>query len=408
MDVMSVFVLTENSSWLKIAPRSFIKDDPQAMYYFDHNATTPVAPEVLEAMLPYFTEKFGNPSSLYSLGKQAAEALEQAREKVARLINADPSEIIFTGCGTESDNAAILSALRTTGRRHIVTTQVEHSAIHNLVDDLEIRGYGVTQLPVASDGTLDPAKVAEAIRPDTAIVSIMWANNETGVLFPIEEIAAICKEKNVLFHTDAVQAVGKIPIDVSRVPVHFLSLSAHKIYAPKGVGALYVRRGTPFRPSQIGGAQEQGRRGGTENVPGIVGFGKAAEMAANRFSQEIPHLSTLRDHFEALILKAIPEARINGNREHRLPNTSNITFPNEISGEAMLLRLSLQGVALSAGSACTAGSVHPSHVLTAMGLSPAAAKSSLRFSFGHNQAMSEIEEGAEKIIAAYHFILNQK
>lgn len=376
------------------------------MYYFDHNATTPVAPEVLEAMMPYLREQFGNPSSLYALGKQAAAAIAQAREQVAALIHADPAEIIFTGCGTESDNAAILSALRTTGKRHIVTTQVEHSAIHNLVDDLEIRGYGITQLPVASDGTLDPAQVADAIRPDTAIVSIMWANNETGVLFPIEEVAAICKEKNVLFHTDAVQAVGKIPIDVSKIPVHFLSLSAHKIYAPKGVGALYVRRGTSFRAMQIGGAQEQGRRSGTENVAGIVAFGKAAELAAKRFPQEILHLSTLRDHFESLILKAIPQAQINGHRSLRLPNTSNITFPNQISGEAMLLRLSLQGVSISAGSACTAGSVHPSHVLTAMGLSSAAAKSSLRFSFGHNNSLKEIEEGAEKVIAAYQFILS--
>jgi cysteine desulfurase len=376
--------------------------------YFDHNATTPVAPEVVEAMLPYFTEKFGNPSSLYGLGKEAAQALSQAREKVACLIKADPSEIIFTGCGTESDNTAILSALRTTGKRHIVTTQVEHSAIHNLVDDLEIRGYGVTQLPVAKDGTLEPHLVADAIRPDTAIVSIMWANNETGVLFPIEEIAAICKRKSVLFHTDAVQAIGKIPVDVSRVPVDFLSLSAHKLYAPKGVGALYVRRGTPFRPSQIGGAQEFGRRGGTENVPGIIGFGKAAELVCNRLQQANAYLKSLRDHFEARILEAIPDAQINGHREYRLPNTSNITFPNQVSGEAMLLRLSLQGVAISAGSACTAGSVHPSHVLTAMGLSPAAAKSSLRFSFGHYQSLKEIEEGAAKIIAAYQFILNQK
>ncbi|MCS7062821.1 MAG: IscS subfamily cysteine desulfurase [Methylacidiphilales bacterium] len=372
--------------------------------YFDHNATTPIAPEVLQTMLPYLNQHFGNPSSLYSLGKQAAQAIEHARKQVASLIHADPSEILFTSCGTESDNTAILSALRTTGKRHIVTTQVEHSAIHNLVDDLEIRGYGVTQLPVHSDGTLDPQQVADAIRPDTAIVSIMWANNETGVLFPIHEIAKICQEKNVLFHTDAIQAIGKIPVHVHNTPIHFLSLSAHKIYAPKGIGALYIRRGTPFKPLLIGGAQEQGRRGGTENVASIVAFGKAAELAASRLPHCTDHLRLLRDTFETQILQAIPTARINGHPQLRLPNTTNITFPHQIPAEALLLRLSLQGVSLSAGSACTSGSVHPSHVLTAMGLTPTQAKSSLRFSFGITQTLDDIQEGARKVIDAYHHL----
>ena len=314
------------------APRSEV-------IYLDNNATTRVAPEVFEAMVPFLTDYYGNPSSAYSFGKRVEGHLKEAREKVAALLGATPKEIIFTSCGTESDNAAIWSALQTTGKKHVVTTQVEHSAIMNQTEWLEKNGYGVTRLPVAADGTLKLADVENAIRDDTAIVSIMWANNETGVTFPVEEIAALCKRKGVLFHTDAVQTPGKIDLrHVAKSDIDFLSLSGHKLHAPKGVGVLYVKRRTKVVPFVIGGGQERGKRGGTENVASIVGLGRAAELTLSRLADEQVRVRALRDRFENTLLERLPEVYVNGNREQRLPNTSNLAF-DFVEAEAVLMRL---------------------------------------------------------------------
>src|ERR1700744_1906601 len=295
--------------------------------YLDNNATTRIAPEVFEVMVPFLTEYYGNPSSAYSFGKRVEGHLKEAREKVAALLGCTPKEIIFTSCGTESDNAAIWSALQTTGKKHIVTTQVEHSAIMNQTDWLERNGYGVTRLPVAADGTLTVAEVERAIRDDTAIVSIMWANNETGVLFPVEEIASLCKKKGVLFHTDAVQTPGKIDLrGVAGSDINFLSLSGHKLHAPKGVGVLYVKRRTQVVPYVIGGGQERGKRGGTENVASIIGLGRAAELALERLDEEQGRVRAMRDLFEDTLLKQLPDIYINGKRDRGMPNNSNIAF----------------------------------------------------------------------------------
>ncbi len=361
------------------------------MYYFDNNATTRVAPEVVEAMLPYLTEFWGNPSSVYRFGSQVAKKIDEARALVAGLLQADPRDVIFTSCGTESNNAALHSALVTQpDKRHVITTAVEHSATMKYCEFLQKRGCEVTFLPVESDGSLDIHLVEKSIRPDTAIVSVMWANNETGVLFPIEEIAAICRSKGTLCHTDAVQMPGKLKMDVHQVDVDLLSFSAHKLHAPKGIGLLYVKRRTPFAPYLMGGHQERGRRGGTENVASIIGFGRAAQLAADKLKEENTRVRALRDRLENTLLKTIPDTMRNGAREPRLPNTSNIAF-DYVEAEAILMLMDQAGICASSGSACTTGSLDPSHVLTAMGLSPARARGSVRFSLGIYNTDEEVD-----------------
>ncbi len=359
-------------------------------YYFDSNATTSVAPEVLQAMLPYLTEKWGNPSSPYRLGKQLVEHLEAARESAAALIGADSTEIIFTSCGTESINTAITSCLHTQpAKRHIITTAVEHSATKNCCAALEERGYEVTYLPVNRDGSLDLDVFEKSLRPDTAVVSIMWANNETGVLFPISKIAAICRQRGILIHTDAVQVPGKLKIDVNELGVDLLSLSAHKLHGPKGIGLLYVRKGTPFQPLVVGGHQEEGRRGGTENVASIIAFARAAEIARAITPDAQRKLAALRDKLEAEIFAKIPNTSRNGAQEPRLPNTTSIAFAG-IEAEALLMLLDQLNIYASSGSACTTGSVAPSHVLTAMGLPPPEARSTIRFSLDYQTSEADV------------------
>lgn len=366
-------------------------------YYFDNNATTRVAPEVVAAMTPFFTELWGNASSAYTFGNQVVKDMDLAREKVAALIGADPREIVFTSCGTEANNTALHSAVVTQpGKRHVLTTAVEHSANIKYCEYLRRRGYDVTFLPVESDGSLDLHLLEKSIRPDTAIVSVMWANNETGVLFPLEEIAAICRSKGVLYHTDAVQVPGKLKVDVDELGVDFLSLSAHKLHAPKGVGLLYCRYTAPFHSYLIGGGQEKGRRGGTENVPYIVGFGRAAELALASVHDENTRIRALRDRLEQTILSTIPDTSRNGGRDARLPNTSNLTFGG-CEAEGILLLLDREGICVSSGSACTTGSLAPSHVLTAMGLSPARAKGSVRFSLGIYNTAEDVDYLLEKL-----------
>jgi cysteine desulfurase len=350
--------------------------------YLDNNATTRVDPAVLEEMLPFLTESYGNPSSGYRFGMQVRRTIDLARERLAGLLGCQPREIVFTSGGTEADNAAINSALQFEPRgKHVVTTAVEHSAVRRHCQELAKRGCEVTFLEVDQEGRLDPDRLEAVIRPETAIVSIMWANNETGVLFPIPEIAAICRTKNVLFHTDAVQAIGKIPIRLRDLGLHFLSLSAHKFYGPKGVGALYVNSNTPFAASIIGGGQESARRAGTENVASIVGLGKAAERASQSLEKEETRVRPMRDRFEAALAEKLPGIRINGRGAPRLPNTSNLSFAGIDSSSALVL-LDQQGICCSAGSACRTGSAEASHVLAAMGLAEPYARGSLRFSFG--------------------------
>lgn len=365
--------------------------EKQPIYYFDNNATTRVAPEVLETMLPFYSENWGNPSSAYSFGHELNQHLDEARARVASLINAEPREVIFTSCGTESINTALNSALAIRPeKRHLVTTAVEHSATLKFCLSAQKRGYEVTFISVDSRGALDLREVEKAIRSDTAVVSIMWANNETGVLFPVPEVAAICREKGVLFHTDAVQAAGKIPLDVHAAGVDFLSLSAHKLHAPKGIGLLYVKRHTRFQPYVIGGGQERGRRGGTENVAYIVGFGRAAELALSNLDGENTRVRQLRDRLEQGILSRIPGSSLNGPREPRLPNTCNIAFEG-VEAEGILLLLDQARICVSSGSACTTGSLEPSHVLVAMGCSAGRARSSIRFSLGIYNTESEVD-----------------
>lgn len=365
--------------------------DQRKLYYFDNNATTRVAPEVIEAMLPFLTESWGNPSSAYGFGRGVGRHLDRARAQVAALLNAEPREITFTSCGTESNNTAIHSALVTQpGKRHILTTAVEHSATLKFSQQLQKRGYDVTFLPVESDGTLDIHLLEKSIRPDTAIVSIMWANNETGVLFPLEEVAAICRSRGVLIHTDAVQTPGKLKLDVRELGVDFLSLSAHKLHAPKGIGVLFVKRRTKFQPYVVGGGQELGRRGGTENVPFIIGFGCAAELAQGHWDEENTRVRALRDRLEKAILKTVPGTVRNGSRDTRLPNTSNLAFAG-VEAEGVLMLLDQLGICVSSGSACTTGSLDPSHVLTAMGLTPARARSSIRLSLGRYTTTEEVD-----------------
>ncbi|MCP5518237.1 MAG: cysteine desulfurase NifS [Verrucomicrobiales bacterium] len=365
--------------------------------YFDHNATTRVAPEVLAAMQPFFERLWGNPSSAYGFGRAVTSHLDEAREKVAALIHAEPREIVFTSCGTESNNTAIASALRVAPeKRHVVTTAVEHSANLAFGRDLERRGHEVTFLPVQPDGSLDLGRLQQALRPDTALCSVMLANNETGVLFPVAEIAALCRSHGVPFHTDAVQAAGKLKVDVGEIGCDMLSLSAHKLHAPKGIGLLYVRRRCRFHPYILGGHQERGRRGGTENVPYIVGFGRAAELAQARLRDRPGQVRALRDRLENGLQQAVPGVHRNGGTQPRLPNTANLAFDG-VEAEAMLLLLDRLGLCASSGSACTTGALEPSHVLSAMGLEPMRARGSIRFSLGPDNTDAEVDYALQHI-----------
>ena len=365
------------------------------LIYLDNNATTRVDPAVVEEMLPYLTEFYGNPSSGYRFGKKVGKALDQARERVAGLLGCEPGEIVFTSCGTESTNAAIASALLMDGdRQHIVTTRVEHSATLKHCEALAKRGTEVTWLGVDEHGQIDLAELERAIRPDTAIVTAMWANNETGVLFPIAEIAAIVRARGALFHTDAVQAIGKIPIRLADAKINFLSLSGHKLHCPKGVGVLYVNRRTKFTPYLIGGGQENGKRAGTENVASIVGLGKACEVAGEFMEHETTEVRAMRDEFESGVLARVEGSQVNGDAVNRLPNTSNLAFEG-IDAEGVLMLLDQHGVCCSSGSACTTGSVHASHVLKAMGFSDDRARASLRFSFSRFNTRAEVAKALE-------------
>jgi cysteine desulfurase len=365
--------------------------------YLDNNATTQVAPEVLETILPYFHELYGNPSSAHSFGGQVADKVAEAREQVAGLLGARPGEIIFTSGGTESDNAAVRSAVAAyPEKRHIVTSQVEHPAIRSLCQHLAKQGYRVTEVPVTSQGELDMDVYAKSLTPDTAIVSLMWANNETGVIFPIEKAAEMAKERGIVFHTDAVQAIGKIPINMRNNAVDMLSLSGHKLHSPKGIGVLFARTGLKFKPYVIGGHQERNRRAGTENTPAIIGLGKACELAALRLEEENTRVKHLRDKLEKEILEQIPHTRANGSAVPRLPNTSNISF-EFVEGESILLSLDAEGICASTGSACSSGSLEPSHVLLAMGLTPTTAQGSIRFSLSIYNTEEEIDFVLQKL-----------
>ena len=361
--------------------------------YVDNNATTMVAPEVLDAMLPYFSTYYGNPSSMHSFGGNVAAKIKTARENVAKLIGAEPDEIIFTSCGTESDSTAIRAAIESyPDKKHLVTSRVEHPAVKNLFESLSKKGYRTSFVPVDNGGGLDIDYLYDSLSDDTAIVSIMWGNNETGVIFPIEEISREVRSRGIVFHTDAVQIVGKIPIDVSKTAVHMLSLSGHKFHAPKGIGALYVRKGTKFSPFMIGGHQEKGRRGGTENAASIIGLGKAAELAAGHLEANgYKPISQLRDKLERNLLNMIPNAMINGDPKNRLPNTSSVAF-EYVEGEAILLMMNEHGICASSGSACTSGSLEPSHVLRAMGVPFTAAHGSIRFSLSRYNTEDEIDK----------------
>lgn len=365
------------------------------LIYLDNNATTRVDPAVVEEMMPFLTDLYGNPSSAYGFGQRVSNVLDVARERVAGLIGCETSEIIFTSCGTESSNAAIHSALAMDrDRQHIVTTRVEHSATLKTCEMLAKRGYEITWLGVDSKGQIDLAELERSVRSDTALVSVMWANNETGVLFPIEQIAEIVRAKGALFHTDAVQTVGKLPIQLRDAKINFLSLSGHKLHCPKGVGALYVNRRTKFHPFMTGGGQENGKRAGTQNVASIVALGKACEIAGTYMEHEVTEVKKLRDTFENGILERVDGVQVNGDLEHRLPNTSSLAFEG-VDSEAVLMLLDQHGICCSAGSACTAGSLHPSHVLKAMGFSDDRARSSLRFSFGRFNTAEEVQKALE-------------
>ena len=363
--------------------------------YLDNNATTAVAPEVAEAIQPYYHELYGNPSSMHIFGGQLHRRIEEARAKVAALIGAEPEEIIFTSCGTESDNTAIMSAVESyPHKRHVISTRVEHPAVLSFVRHLARKGYRLSLVPVDGMGRFDMDFFMKSLDENTAVVSVMHANNETGVIFPIEEIGAILRERNILFHTDAVQTTGKIPIDVKGLPVDMLSLSGHKLHAPKGIGALYVKKGTRFYPYIIGGHQEHGRRAGTENVASIIALGEACELAQGNLQTEAVHVARLRDRLENALLEKCPDPRINGDTSHRLPNTSNISF-EYVEGEAILLRIDEFGICASSGSACTSGSLEPSHVLRAMGIPFTAIHGSIRFSLSRYTTEEEIDKVIE-------------
>jgi cysteine desulfurase len=378
--------------------------------YLDYNATTPVDPRVLDAMLPYFSVDFANASSIHTPGQRTRAAVETAREQVAALIGAKPQEIVFTSGGTESDNHAIFGSVaqallpvRLSSAQsptpHIITTTIEHEAVLNACQAAEKEGASVTYLPVDREGRVDPKSVRQAIRPETVLITVMHANNELGTVQPLEEIGRIAKEDKIYFHTDAVQSAGKISVDVNTLNVDLLSLSGHKLYAPKGVGALYVRSGTRVRQLLYGGHHQRGARPGTENVTGIVGLGKATEIARHSLAADGKRVSALRDKLERGLLDSIPQVRVNGSQAPRTPNTANIQFAG-IEGEALVIALDLKGLACSVGAACSSGAVEPSHVLTAIGLSQEEAKSSLRFSLGRHTTESEIAIALEAIPAA--------
>ena len=360
--------------------------------YMDNNATTRVDPAVLAEMMPYFSELYGNPSSMHNFGGQVGAKITEARQRVADLLNCEPGEIIFTACGTESDNTAIRSALKAQpSKKHIITSRVEHPAILSLCKYLEKRdGYDVSYIGVDENGVLDMDELKKAIREDTAIISIMWANNETGNIHPIEKIAALAHDRGVVFHTDAVQAVGKVEINLKKTPIDMLSLSGHKLHAPKGVGALFVRKKLPFRPLLIGGHQEKSRRAGTENTTGIIALGKACDLAREHMQEEVTRVAALRDKLEQGLLKAVPDSKLNGDPAHRLPNTTNISF-GFVEGEAILLMMDQLGIAASSGSACTSGSLEPSHVLRAMGVPFTFAHGSIRFSLSRFNTEEEVD-----------------
>ena len=360
--------------------------------YLDNAATTALSPRVLEAMLPYFTQYYGNPSSVHAFGREAKQGLDKARDQVAKALHCEPSEVIFTGCGTESDNTVLLGVAQRYGDKgkHIITTNVEHHAILHTCECLEKQGYSVTYLPVDQDGLVTAEQVAAAIRPDTILVSIMFANNEVGTIMPIQEIGAVCKEKGVLFHTDAVQAVGHIPVDVQAMHIDMLSLSAHKFHGPKGVGALYCRKGIRLPSYIMGGAQERGRRAGTENVAGIVGLGAAIQLATEQLEENRAKMTALRDRLMMGIQARISEVKLNGHPTNRLPNNVNFSF-KYIEGESILLMLDMNGIAASSGSACTSGSLDPSHVLLALGLPHEIAHGSVRLTLGDETTEEDID-----------------
>ncbi len=360
--------------------------------YTDNNATTRVADEVISEMMPYLGQFYGNPSSMHTFGGQVGQNVKQARQQVADLIGADPDEIVFTSCGTESDNSAIYSALAALPeRKHLVTSNVEHPAILNLFAHLEKKqGYTVTYVPVDKKGRLDLDRLYDAVSSETAVVSLMWANNETGVIFPIQEIAGRIKDSGALFHTDAVQAAGKVAIDVNAAGVDMLSMSGHKLHAPKGIGCLYIRKGLKFSPFLIGGHQEKGRRGGTENTSSIIGFGKACELARSNLNEMNTRVKALRDYLEAGLLEKIPGAHVNGDTDNRLPNTLSIGF-EAVEGESVLLMLDRDGICASSGSACTSGSLDPSHVLMAMEVPIKTAHGSIRFSLSHYNTREDMD-----------------
>jgi cysteine desulfurase len=359
--------------------------------YVDNNATTRVAPEVVEAMTPYFSDFYGNPSSMHAFGGSVGAKIKAAREQLASLLGALPEEIVFTSCGTESDSTAIYAALQANpDKRHIVTTRVEHPAVKNLVEHLGKIGYRTTFVPVDRQGRLDLDFLYDHLSDDTAIVSVMWANNETGTIFPVEEIARKVRQRGIVFHTDAVQAVGKIPIDMADSAIDMLSLSGHKLHAPKGIGALYVRKGTKFAPFLMGGHQEGGRRAGTENTASIIGLGRAAQLAKEWMDDENTRVRALRDKLESKLLERVTASMVNGDPENRLPNTTSIAF-EYIEGEAILLLMDQHGICASSGSACTSGSLEPSHVLRAMGVPFTAAHGSIRFSLSIYNTEDEID-----------------
>lgn len=367
--------------------------------YLDNNATTQVAQEVLDVMMPYFRDLYGNPSSMHTFGGQVGQKIRVAREQVAALLGALPEEIVFTSCGTESDNSAIRSALITRpDKKHIIISRVEHPAVRTLCSHLSMQGYKITELPVDKNGILDLENLEKSLTPDTAIVSLMWGNNETGVIFPVEEAARMAHEKGILFHTDAVQSTGKIPINMKNNCIDMLSISGHKLHAPKGIGILYIRRGTKFSPFLIGGHQEKGRRGGTENTPSIIGLGMACERAAKNMEKENTYVKRLRDKLELELLKRIPQSRVNGDIVNRLPNTTNISF-EYVEGEAILLLMNELGICASSGSACTSGSLQPSHVLRAMGVPFTMAHGSIRFSLSVDNTEEEVDFVIEKMPA---------
>jgi cysteine desulfurase len=368
--------------------------------YLDNNATTPLAPEVFEAMKPYLIEDFGNASSIHRYGQRARAVVESSREQVAHLLNARPNEIVFTSGGTESDNAALMGIVEASRaeKKHVITTAIEHHAVLHTAKALEKRGVRVTYVRAGASGVVDPADIEQTIAPETVLISVMHANNEIGSLQPIEEIGRIARERDIYFHTDAVQSVGKIPVDVEKLGVDLLSLSAHKLHGPKGVGALYVRRGTVLRPLLYGGHHERDRRPGTENVPGIAGLGRAAELAGAHLAEEIERVGALRNRLEDGILARVPLATVVGDRARRLPTTTNISF-DYIDGEGFVIAMDLRGVACSTGAACSSGSLEPSHVLSAIGRKPEQARSSIRFSLGRFNTVEDIDYTLEVLPA---------